>query len=73
MKTLIGICFRRSKIGEAFLLRRFPQAFFQETLTLAGISIPTQEEWKFQQELEVLGEGFGEALLTRRSSPIFLF
>ena len=38
MKTLIRIRIQSGKIGEASLLRRFPQAFFQETLTLLEFS-----------------------------------
>jgi len=33
----------------------------------------SEEKSGFQQQLEVLGEGFGEDLLTRRASPIFHF
>ena len=36
-------------------------------------SFSSRENEYSGKRLEVLGEGFGEALLTRRSSPIFLF
>jgi hypothetical protein len=36
----------------------------------SGILIFPQEKSGFRKRIEVLGEGFGEDLLTRRASPI---
>jgi hypothetical protein len=59
-----------SKIGGTFFAKTVPPSPLLETLTLAGILISPKGKLGFRQRLEVLGEGFGEDLLTRRASPI---
>jgi hypothetical protein len=53
-----------------FFVKRFPSGILQGTLTVAGILVFQQGNREFRRRIEVLGEGFGEALLSRRPSPI---